>query len=235
MRFFGDMSDQSYWNRFYASRQGNMGFDWFVRFEDVAGHIDPFLPPLCNDELIRILEIGCGTSDFSLKLFERLNRKCRVDCIDFSHEAIKAMRKIIHECGLTAKEDFDPEKSVHPQDFMGVMCHQANAKDLPFKEGTFSLALDKGTSDAVLKGSDGESAFVDVVQETLRVLKPDGRLVQFSDEPPEMRLNLLEKIKCKLLQANCAEHCKLSLVWRELDVQSGFQHFMYVVHKGRSG
>jgi len=234
MRFFGDMSDQSFWNRFYARRQGDKRFDWFVRFEDVIGHLDPYLPPVGSDDLIRILDIGCGTSDFSFKIFERLNRKCRIDCIDFSSEAVKAMGKIMYERGLLAKEAFDAERSVHPQNFIGLACHQADAKNLPFSEETFALALDKGTSDAVLKGRNGESAFVDVVKESLRVLKQDGKLVQFSDEPPEIRLILLEKVKREMLQSNRKEHCELRLVWRELEARSGFQHFMYVFHKGKS-
>lgn len=232
IRSFGDMSDQSFWDNFYASRQGNKGFDWFVCFEDIAGHLVPYLPTVTNDDFVRILDIGCGTSNFSLKLFEHLSKKCRIECVDFSPEAIKAMEKIIHEQGLNAKQTHMPGGSVpHPQDLMGLVCHQADAKNLPFKEGIFSLAFDKGTSDAVLKGPNGESAFVEVVKESLRVLKPDGKLIQFSDEPPEMRLHLLEKVKRELLQPNVMESCKLTLVWRELENQSGLQHFMYVIKR----
>ena len=232
IRSFGDMSDQSFWNNFYASRQGNKGFDWFVCFEDVVGHLVPYLPTVTSDDLVRILDIGCGTSDFSLKLFEHLNKNCRVECVDFSPEAIKALEKIIHERRLNAKQTCAPWGSVpHPRDLMGLVCHQADARNLPFKDGTFSLAVDKGTSDAVLKGPNGENSFVDVVKESLRVLKPDGKLIQFSDEPPEMRLHLLEKVKRELLQPNNMDGCKLRLVWRELEIQSGFQHFMYVVKR----
>ncbi len=237
LRRFGDMSDQSFWNNFYASRQGDKTFDWFVQFEDVRGHFEPYLPPVSDKDLTRILEIGCGTSDFSLKLFEHLNRKCRIDCIDFSPEAIKALGKVIREKGLLAKKTIDAERrletNLDPRDWTGLACHQADAKDLPFKEGTFSLAIDKGTCDAVLKGPNGESAFRDVVAECLRVLKPDGKLVQFSDEPPELRLNALGNVKSKLLQTGLttSKSCKVRFSWRELDTCAGFQHFLYVVHK----
>ena len=145
MQFFGDMSDQSFWNNFYTSRQGNKHFDWFVHFEDVSGYLVPYLPSLGNNcPIPRIIDIGCGTSDFSLKLFDHLKRKCHIDLVDFSPEAIKIMQKILLEQGLL-------KKSVNPEDFPGIACHRADAKNLPFKEHTFSLALDKGTSDAVLK------------------------------------------------------------------------------------
>lgn len=226
MQFFGDMSDQSFWNNFYTSRQGNKHFDWFVHFEDISGYLVPYLPSLGNNcPIPRIIDIGCGTSDFSLKLFDHLKRKCHIDLVDFSPEAIKIMQKILLEQGLL-------KKSVNPEDFPGVACHRADAKNLPFKEHTFSLALDKGTSDAVLKGTEGETAFVDVVQESLRVLKPSGKLIQFSDEPPEMRLSLLEKVKQEVMHTNFkTKNCNLRFIWRELEINSGFQHFMYVVHK----
>lgn len=230
------MSDQSFWNSFYANRQGDKRFDWFVNFDDVAGYLDPYLPNVSYDDAMRILDIGCGTSDFSLKLFENMNRKCRIDCVDFSSEAIKAMEKIIRERRLKAVETFDPEgNGTLSRDCTGLTCHQADVRNLPFKEGTFSLAFDKGTSDAVLKGPDGESAFVDVVKESWRVLKPGGKLIQFSDEPPEIRLSLLEKVRRELLQPNRpGNHGHLSFIWRELEGGSGFQYFMYVVHKGNS-
>lgn len=240
MRQFGDMSDQSFWNNFYASRQGDKIFDWFVRFEDICEHLQPYLPPVSDKEFTRILDIGCGTSDFSLKLFEHLNQKCRIECIDFSPEAIKALGKIIRERGFLAKKTLDAERrletNLDPRDWTGLACHQADAKNLPFREETFSLAIDKGTSDAVLKGPNGERAFLEVVGECLRVLKPHGKLVQFSDEPPELRLNALEKVQSELPPAGftTSKSFKVRFSWRELDIRSGFQHFLYVVHKESS-
>lgn len=232
MRSFGDMSHQSFWNTFYANRQGGKRFDWFVHFEDVAAYLEPHLPILRADDFLRILDIGCGTSDFSWELFEHLNRKCRVDCVDFSFEAIKAMEKFIDKRGISAKMITDPKESMlHPCDFTGFACHQADVKNLPFNDGTFALVFDKGTSDAALKGPSGEIAFGEVVKEAWRVLRPNGKLIQFTDEPPELRLNLFEKGKHQMLQRNGKENCEAVWVWRELEVRSGFQHFMYVVHK----
>lgn len=234
LRCFGDMSDQSYWNNFYSSCQGNKHFDWFVRFEDAIEYIEPYLPPVSNSFVTRILEIGCGTSEFSLKLFEHFNRNCRIDCIDFSLEAIKFLRKNIQERGLVAKEIVETERKLESSlDLTGLACHQADAKNMPFADETFSLALDKGTSDAVLKGPKGDVAFADVLHECLRVLKPRGKLIQFSDEPPELRLGALEKVKNDFVQTYSTglNSSKLRLSWRELSTQSIFQHYLYVVHK----
>ncbi|XP_022788286.1 uncharacterized protein LOC111328172 isoform X3 [Stylophora pistillata] len=101
------------------------------------------------------------------------------------------------------------------------------------QDETFSLALDKGTSDAVLKGPKGDVAFADVLHECLRVLKPRGKLIQFSDEPPELRLGALEKVTNDFVQTYSTglNSSKLRLSWRELSTQSIFQHYLYVVHK----
>ena len=74
IRSLGDMSDQSFWNSFYANRPGDKVFDWFVNFEDVSVYLEPHFHAVSCDDFVRILDIGCGTSDFSLKLFEHLNR-----------------------------------------------------------------------------------------------------------------------------------------------------------------
>lgn len=95
------------------------------------------------------------------------------------------------------------------------------------------MAIDKGTSDAVLKGLNGEKAFLEVVGECLRVLKPHGKLVQFSDEPPELRLNTLEKVQRELPKSrfSTSKGFKVRMSWRELEKGSGFQHFMYILRK----
>lgn len=232
IRSLGDMSDQSFWNSFYANRPGDKVFDWFVNFEDVFVYLEPHFHAVSFDDLVRILDIGCGTSDFSLKLFEHLNRKCRIDCVDFSFEAVKAMQKLINERELPVNKTTDLKESfLCGQHLSGMACHQADAKRLPFGDATFSLVFDKGTSDAVLKGANGESAFAEVVKECFRVLKPEGKLIQFSDEPPELRINLLESVKPQIVQHCMKENCNMTWVWRELEVCSGFQYFMYVVYK----
>lgn len=232
MRSLGDMSDQSFWNSFYANRPGDKVFDWFVNFEDVSVYLEPHFHAVSCDDFVRILDIGCGTSDFSVKLFEHLNRKCRVDCVDFSFEAVKAMQKLINKHELAVNKTADHKESfLCPRHLSGMACHQADAKKLPFGDATFSLAVDKGTSDAVLKGPNGESAFAEMVKECFRVLKPEGKLIQFSDEPPELRINLLESVKRQILQRYVKENCNITWAWRELEVRSGFQYFMYVVYK----
>lgn len=232
MRSLGDMSDQSFWNNFYANRPGDKVFDWFVNFDDVSIYLEPHFHAVSADDLVRILDIGCGTSDFSLKLFEHLNRKCHVDCVDFSFEAVTAMQKLINKRELAVNKTTNLKESfLCPRHPLGVACHQADAKKLPFRDATFSLALDKGTCDAVLKGPNGESAFGEVIKECFRVLKPKGKLIQFSDEPPELRINLLESVKHQILQPYMKENCSMTWTWRELEVCSGFQYFIYVVCK----
>ena len=232
--FFGGMSDETFWNKFYADRRTNEHFDWFLRFEDVKEHLEPYLPPESDGGVIRILDIGCGTSAFSIKLFEHLNKMCRIDCIDFSDKAIKSMEAKLKKRGFLIDEMFGSPLTLaahaNPRNSAGLACRVADARALPFKDETFSLVIDKGTSDAILKGANGEHEFLKALVESLRVLAPNGRLVQFSDEPPELRLILLEKVKSNCLLMS---RSRLRFIWRDLDTRAGFEHFMYIVQKDK--
>lgn len=70
---------------------------------------------------------------------------------------------------------------------------QADAQNLApvAPPGSFQLLLDKGTWDSVARG--GLSGAYQVLSECLRVLSPQGTLIQFSDEDPDVRLPCLEQ------------------------------------------
>jgi len=68
-----------------------------------------------------------------------------------------------------------------------------DARDLKYQDGTFDLAIDKSTIDAVLCG---EKSFVNVaimIREIQRVLKVGGIYMIISYGPPENRLFHLER------------------------------------------
>ena len=216
----GNMSDKSMWEKFYASRPKDESFDWFIKFDDVKEHVDSLLSSHITS-VPRILDIGCGTSDFSVDLLGHLRGKCRIDGVDFSEQAIKQMHRHAEKThGLIVTDSST-----------GLFYCVADVKDLPFCDGTFLLAVDKGTGDAVLRGPDGERNFVKVVAEAVRVLETGGNLAQFSDEPPEIRMPLLEKVGFSCLKK---DNINLRVYSKELGVHFGVEHFMYVVCKEKS-
>lgn len=68
-------------------------------------------------------------------------------------------------------------------------CHEGNALELDFEDGSFDAVVDKGTLDALLCGS-AEDAH-SMVAEMHRVLRKGGVYFQISAEDPEARLELL--------------------------------------------
>ena len=70
---------------------------------------------------------------------------------------------------------------------------QADAQNLEpvASSAFFQLVLDKGTWDAVAGG--GLPGAYQALSECLRVLSPQGTLIQFSDEDPDVRLPCLEQ------------------------------------------
>lgn len=93
-------------------------------FEDFVEVFKFYLFFVSYSFVIRILEIGCGILDFSLKFFEYLNCDCCIDCIDFLYEVIKILRKIVEECGVVVKEIVEIEgKLEFSFDLIGLVCY----------------------------------------------------------------------------------------------------------------
>ena len=63
-------------------------------------------------------------------------------------------------------------------------------KSLNYSSNTFDMMLDKGTMDAVSRLPDDE--VFQSMDEMARVLKPGGKIIQFTEEPPEVRTELWE-------------------------------------------
>ena len=213
-----DLFDKDAWEKFYASRLSLENFDWFLDFHDIAENLIPLIPQVNS---VRILDIGCGTSHFGMELYQHLKGNCHIDCVDFSDTAISQMNQLL----AIAKKAGEIE--CNKKQDSGLFYFVADIKNLPFKSNTFHVVVDKGTSDAVLRGHKGEDAFYEIFVEALRVLKPDGKLIQFTDEDPELRLDLLAKFRSQL-QVKVPH---LQIVYKELGVTFGVDHFMYTIEK----
>ncbi|XP_032241823.2 citrate synthase-lysine N-methyltransferase CSKMT, mitochondrial isoform X2 [Nematostella vectensis] len=205
-----NLSDMSFWEKFYKSRGPNNTFEWFLDFQDVHNSLDKYIH---KDSHINILDLGCGTSEFCIQLFYYLRGNCKVAGIDFSEEAIQVMRNLLRQHGL--------DDSV-------FSLHVGNVLDLPFSRECFDIIIDKGTADAVLRSPAAETAFCAVLVEACRVLKSEGTILQFSDEPPEVRMDLLTKASQLCHQQNMGH---MSFYFQEIGCRSGIERFMYVLQK----
>ncbi|XP_063001708.1 citrate synthase-lysine N-methyltransferase CSKMT, mitochondrial [Elgaria multicarinata webbii] len=180
------MDQRDTWDRFYAAKEEGAAspshFDWFFGYRDISGFLLSVLQGLPSGQAW-ILDVGCGTSALGLGLYRDSPRQLHVTCLDFSPPAIETLRQLLRD---------SPPPS-HP--LSELHCCLADATDLAgsFAPKSFHLVLDKGTCDAMLRCPQGPGKARRLVAECLRVLKPQGSLLQFSDEDPDARVPLLEQ------------------------------------------
>uniref|UniRef100_A0A8D2KR78 Citrate synthase-lysine N-methyltransferase CSKMT, mitochondrial n=1 Tax=Varanus komodoensis TaxID=61221 RepID=A0A8D2KR78_VARKO len=180
------MDQRDTWDRFYAAKgdgaAGPRHFEWFFGYREIAGLLLTHLQGLPPGPA-RVLDVGCGTSGLGLGLLRDCPRRLRVSCLDFSPPAVATLRRLLRES--------PPPR--HP--LSRLRCHVADATRLAgaFPPRSFHLVLDKGTCDALLRGPRGPGRAGGLVAACLALLRPEGRLLQFSDEDPDARAPFLER------------------------------------------
>lgn len=209
-----DLSDKTFWEHFYASHSPNKSFDWFLGFDDVKEYLTRYLPP--EKHVSRILDIGCGTSNFSIEIFRYLQGKCNIDCVDYSETALRIMSQRIELLKNQQKKLFTGDGE--------ISFFLADVRRLPFLDRTFDLTIDKGTSDAVLRSPNAEEDFLKLITEVLRVSQHGGTVIQFSDEAPEVRMDLLSNVKGHVSSG-------LDIHYKELGSYQSMEYFMYILQK----
>lgn len=160
--------EKKYWEERYASQKGK-SFDWLENYESIK----PMIKNIGIKKNAYTLNVGCGNSEFSEKMYND-GYKNNYN-IDISPTVINDMKERNKgKPGLIYKE-------------MDVR----NMKD--FKDETFDLVIDKSTIDALLCG---EQSFVNVAlmtKEISRILKTGGYYFIISYGKPEYRLFHLQR------------------------------------------
>ncbi len=113
----------------------------------------------------RILDIACGTGDFSLAVARRMHPDSRITGLDLSEGMLAVMRRKVEAKGLAER----------------VSCRQGDCEALPFPDGGFDVAT---IAFGIRNFEHREAA----LREILRVLRPGGRLVILELSVPENRL-----------------------------------------------
>lgn len=102
----------------------------------------------------RILDIACGTGDFSIEIAKHSDALTTVTGVDLSDGMLEVMRRKVSSAGLSAR----------------VSAEQGNSEDMHFDSGTFERAT---IAFGIRNFENREKA----LREILRVLKTGGRLV----------------------------------------------------------
>ncbi|XP_053304784.1 citrate synthase-lysine N-methyltransferase CSKMT, mitochondrial [Spea bombifrons] len=182
------MGDRATWDAFYSqsSPDNSSHFDWFFSYNFLQDFLLSLLSNLAQESYaghpLHILDVGCGISDLGLCLFRDSPISVLVSCIDRCEPAILTMRnRITHGHSVISR---------HPDSCLQYI--QGDVTDLYWiPSASVSLVLDKGTSDSLMRS--GMLEATNMVKEALRVLRPGGKLVQLTDEDPDVRLPFLEK------------------------------------------
>ncbi|KAF8745471.1 hypothetical protein AX14_008897 [Amanita brunnescens Koide BX004] len=176
-----DFGSKDYWNQRYAEESAtDAHFDWFKSYADLASYLHDLVPLRSS----RILVLGCGNSTLSEEMWD--DGYQNVVNIDYSSVVIEQMRQ--------------RQASSRP----GMQWHEMDVRDLKFEEGAFDVVIDKGTMDAMIKGSlwDPPASVVEdctkEVDEAIRVLRKGGIFIYLSFGQPHFRKRYLTRSSTKL-------------------------------------
>ncbi|KAM7351156.1 eEF1A lysine and N-terminal methyltransferase homolog [Cochliomyia hominivorax] len=151
-----EFAQTDYWNAFFKKR-GEKAFEWYGEYVELCEQIHKYIK--YND---KILMLGCGNSKLSMDMYD-MGFKDIVN-IDISAVAIKKMQ----ELNKTSRAD--------------MKFIQMDATHMSFDNEQYSVALDKGTLDALFVDDteDVKETVEKYFKEITRVLKNGGRYLCIS-------------------------------------------------------
>merc|ERR1712167_115817 len=151
----------TYWNDRYTKEAEE--FEWYQSYDNMKDKIKAAFP----DSNGKILNIGSGSSRLPVSMY--LDGYKNITSIDFSQACVDMMQgKFADKAELEWK----------------VM----DIRDMrEFANGTFDYAIDKGTIDSLLCGSNSTQNVYKYLCEVKRVLKPGGTLLVLSYGGPTKR------------------------------------------------
>ena len=117
------------------------------------------------DRAQSILDIACGTGDFSLAIGHRMHPDSRTTGLDLSEGMLTVMRDKVAKAGFEGR----------------ISCEQGDSEAMRFADASFDVVT---IAFGIRNFAHREAA----LREILRVLKPGGRLVILELSVPENRL-----------------------------------------------
>eukprot|EP01012_Entosiphon_sulcatum_P031636 TRINITY_DN4027_c0_g1_i1.p1 TRINITY_DN4027_c0_g1~~TRINITY_DN4027_c0_g1_i1.p1 ORF type:complete len:229 (-),score=40.08 TRINITY_DN4027_c0_g1_i1:86-772(-) len=156
-----------YWDERYKANDTT--FDWYVSYEPLKEIMAPFLKP---DS--KILMIGCGNSRLSAQLYDA--GFPLITNIDISDVVITQMK--------SRYKDLDKMEWI-----------KMDATQLTFPEACFDLVIDKGTTDALLCGSNSFHNVYQMNKGISRVMRKGARYVVVTYGQPDTRIDHFRRKK----------------------------------------
>jgi cyclopropane fatty-acyl-phospholipid synthase-like methyltransferase len=162
-----DYGKPEYWDERYKANDTT--FDWYVSFEALK----EIMLPLSKPES-KILMIGCGNSRLSSQLYEAGYQN--ITNLDISEVCINQMKQ--------RYKDMDKMEWI-----------RMDATKLDFPDASFDLVIDKGTTDAILCGSNSFHNVHQMNKHISRVMKKGTYYICISYGQPDTRIDHFRRKK----------------------------------------
>ncbi|OWF49418.1 methyltransferase-like protein 12, mitochondrial [Mizuhopecten yessoensis] len=205
------LSEKSYWTTRYETPRVR-AVDWLAPADVIADHVVSKIETLStgrSGSLVRLLDVGCGTSHVPLHLLQSLPYPLQLVCLDYVPGAARWQSDVLAKSSLYNK-------------LSTYTCITGDVRALPFRNDTFHVILDKGTLDSLLKDRRRALQSCDMmIIECLRILRTGGVLLQITDEDPDLRIRLLEEVFSRI---QVSAHVSYSQVETH-----GYECFMYAL------
>jgi len=181
----------TFWEEFHQNGKN----DWFLDHtqvfqilkEDVR--LMPHLDESAPSKKLNIIDLGCGTSAVGSVLVAKF-KNVNISLVDFSEAAcLYQQNRIDTILSVYSKRSEGGDLLANNQSTIEI--NRQNVKSLNYANNNFHYMLDKGTMDAICR-LPVEDVF-QAMDEISRVMAPGGILLQFTEEPPEVRLDLWER------------------------------------------
>lgn len=147
--------------------------------------------------LLSVLDVGCGTSEFSLSLFRE--GFTQLTCIDSCKEVIDVMTERFNSLPETQEILYNVGNSRSAMAELDIS-HAANIKylvmsmqHLRFGKASFDVVLDKGSLDCLFAGAEVLEMVTRYLDGVHRVLKEGGVAIIFTLGAPDARIKYLDR------------------------------------------
>ncbi|EDW13508.1 eEF1A lysine and N-terminal methyltransferase homolog [Drosophila mojavensis] len=179
-----EFAQTDYWNEFFKKR-GEKAFEWYGEYVELCDQIHKYIKPVD-----KILMLGCGNSKLSMDMYDTGFRD--ITNIDISSVAVKKM--------------IDLNTKTRPD----MKFIKMDATRMSFPDESFSVALDKGTLDAIFVNDSAETKEIvnRYFTEILRTMRNGGRYVGVSmlqEHIIEYLLEFLPRNNCMLRIVHCLD------------------------------
>lgn len=159
--------DKDYWIERYDEQDGTT-YDWLEDYDSIK----PILDELNIKKESMILNVGCGNSEFSEKMYDD---------------------GYTHNYNIDICENVIQFMSERNKNKKGLNFKVMDVLNMKFKDEIFDLVVDKSTIDALLCGTHSFMKVAQMTKEISRVLKVGGIYFIISYGKPESRMIHLER------------------------------------------